>query len=396
MNLLERIKKELSKTSGSAGASVHKLNFSATEIPRIVEKRGSDWVLWGEKNDYPDMIDDLSYGSPIHGAILKTKTKMTHGKGILINDSVDQDSSKQVIESLPDLQKAEVKFLLDNKHGGEPLFNVLKKVARDFQKYGALSYELIFNTDFTKIAGVRHVPTARLRAGKMNEHEVVHTYFYSRDWKQYTKTEYRPVPRLAYWEGNKESANQIIYKKEGELDYYGTPAYVGAINWIVIDLQMGIFHKCNIENGMNPGMHFRFFKLPENETQKEEILRELQNNLQGAARAGNFFATFSDGKDEALEVQPVQTSQIDKQLVHLAELSDRKILSGHQLTSPLLAGISTSGQLGGATELEIGAKLFDGISMASDREILEKEIQWIFDFNKCGVKTSIDKFNPVL
>jgi len=78
----------------------------------------------------------------------------------------------------------------------------------------------------------------------------------------------------------------------------------------------------------------------------------------------------------------------------LAELCDKKILTGHQLTSPLLAGVSVSGQLGGNTELETGWQIFDGLSMAADRKVLRNDIEFWFEFNKIGIDVNINKFKP--
>jgi hypothetical protein len=64
------------------------------------------------------------------------------------------------------------------------------------------------------------------------------------------------------------------------------------------------------------------------------------------------------------------------------------------LTTPLLAGISVSGQLGGNTELETGYEIFDGISMAADRKVLRNDIQSWFEFNKVGIPIEINKFKP--
>jgi hypothetical protein len=103
---------------------------------------------------------------------------------------------------------------------------------------------------------------------------------------------------------------------------------------------------------------------------------------------------FSDGKELAPDIQPVETSGLDKQLIILAELCDKKILTGHQLTTPLLAGVSISGQLGGNTELQTGFQIFDKVSMEADRNYVSQSIQNVFNYNKTGVKISINPFNP--
>jgi len=111
---------------------------------------------------------------------------------------------------------------------------------------------------------------------------------------------------------------------------------------------------------------------------------------------GRFVPTFSPSKDLATEVSPIEASGLDKQLLNLTELSDRKILSGHQLTSPLLAGISVSGQIGGNVELKTAFMLWNNMIIKKMRQRIENSLQkHIFDVNIKGVKIDILPFNPI-
>jgi hypothetical protein len=98
-----------------------------------------------------------------------------------------------------------------------------------------------------------------------------------------------------------------------------------------------------------------------------------------------------------MDIAPVEVSNLDKQLILVAELCDQKILSGHQLTTPMLAGItSKNGLSNNGAELEIGYQLLDGLTLESDRVLLNNEIQSWFDYNKVGFKVEINKFKPFL
>lgn len=385
------VKKELQPKQVVSSASVQPFNLTIAELPKIVEKRNKDYVLWGEDNLYPNKLNEVSLGSAIHGAILKTKTKMTHGDGFLINGALTKEESDAKVASLPANQKAEYDFLMKNKVGGENLQKVVKKLANDFQIYGCYAFEVLFNQDFTKIAGIKHVDVRNVRSGKL-ENGKVKKYYYSRDWSDIRNN--MPKEIEAYYEGNKDSYNQLYFTKVGTLDYYGIPAYVGALNWIYTDMQLGIFHNANISNGMNPGLHFKFYKLPASKLEEDEIIAGIKKTWQGADKTGKMVATFSEGKETAMDIQPIEVSNLDKQLVHLAELCDKKILSAHQLTTPLLAGISVSGQLGGNTELELGYTIFDNVAMEADRQTIADDLQWMFNYNKTGIEIDINPFKP--
>ena len=389
-NFLDFVRKEIQKKESKTNRfSFGSLN-TPIKSPTIKEYAGKDYIYWGEDNLYPQFLKELRGGSAIHNAIIKTKSKMMAGNGLLFNGSLTKEDSLNVLNSLNVKDKAEVLFLMNNENGNGTLEQVNEWMAEDYQTYGELAYKIIFNNNFTKIAGIQYIKAENLRAGKEVDGKVTE-YWYSKDWSNISKN--KPHKIAAYDKDNKENLEQLRFIKAGKQDYYGEPLYQGAINWINIDLQMAVFHKSNIENGMNPGLHFKFYKEPESDEAEAIIRSRLRSDWRGASNAGKEFVTFSPSKEEAMDIQPINVSGLDKQLIHLAELCDKKILSGHQLTTPLLAGISISGSLGGNTELETGYNIFDGLSMAADRKVLARENQFIFSYNT-GVKVDINKFKP--
>jgi hypothetical protein len=87
MSLIDRIKLAIDPKKETVTAPNSSMSVFATsipEVPSIIEKKTLDWVLYGENNLYPMQLADLPFGSAIHNSILKTKTKMTHGDGLMI------------------------------------------------------------------------------------------------------------------------------------------------------------------------------------------------------------------------------------------------------------------------------------------------------------------------
>ncbi len=397
MSLIRDLKQSLTralnpKAVQSSNSNMSVFATSIPEVPTIIEKKNTDWVLYGENNEYPLQLADLPYGSAIHNSILKTKTKMTHGEGFIIRGTKTKEESEAAYNALPSNVKLDLSLLLNNPNGKDKADILAMKLAGDLQKFGAFCYEVIYNIDFTKIVTLKYVPVKHIRAGKMNDKNEVDTYYYSRDWLKYKQPSFKPVPIAAFNPENKEHMNQLVYEKVGDLEYYGTPHYVGAITWIYTDFQMGLFHKSNLENGMNPGLAINFYKLPASENDRDEILAQIKSQFVSAKNTGKHMVFFSDGKDLATDVKAIENSGLDKQLLLLAELCDKKILTGHQLTSPLLAGVSVSGQLGGNTELQVAYQIFDKVSMEADRNFLIQSLQKILDYNKTPVKLDILPF----
>jgi len=254
----------------------------------------------------------------------------------------------------------------------------------------------VLNGDGTKVSTIKYLDIRNVRAGKMVNNKV-ESYWYSRDWSKCTHKEFKPVELIAFDPKKKkqEHLNQIVYVKRGKLEYYPEPDYIGCLTWIQTDYQMGIFHLSNIENGMNPSMKLQFYKLPGSENEKQAILDDIRRRFTGPKRTGKHMVFFSEGKDLAPDISPIQVNNLDKQLIILAELCDQKILTGNKLTSPLLAGISTKGQLGGNTELETAFRIYDNSRMKPYRNMIIRSYQKnIIDFNKIDARLNINPFNP--
>lgn len=362
-------------------------DITIPNVPLIVEKKRDDWVYYGENNLYPLMVNDLRAGSAIHNSIIKTKSKMNAGDGLLINGAKTEEESNTVYGSLDSKTKAEYDEFT------KKITPIIRRCADDLQEQGQFCFEGMWNTDKTRFIPTKWIDVKDIRSGKSINGKVS-SYYYSKDWTKANNANFRPTEIKAFDKDNKESLNQLVFCKLGNGEYYGELPYKGGLNWIMIDFKMSLYHLSNIDNGMNPGLHFRFYKKPKSDNEKQMIIDELNRSYRGSLKVGKPFFTFSDGKDNAMDIQPIEISNLDKQLLALAELSDKKILTAHQLTTPMLAGLTTSGQLGGTAELEIGYQIFDRMCIESDRNFLIEPFNDILEINKIPLTLSINPFKP--
>lgn len=395
MSLISHIKAELNRhinqktRSYSTGVSSV---YSMTEIPKIIEKKNRDWVLYGEDNLYPDKLQDLLAGSAIHNSIVKTKTKMTAGDGFLINGANSEKESELKYDALLPETKEDYDLFLENRNDKYNMQQIIARLASDLQTFGAFAYELVWNKDFTRIATVKYVPVKNLRSGKYVNDKVI-SYWYSRDWSKLKDN--APCEIFSFDKNDKTNMNQIVYEKIGNFEYYGEPSYQGAMTWIQTDFKMGIYHLSNISNGMSPSMALKFYKVPADENEKQQILDDIRHSFVGPENTGKHMVFFSPNKDTAPDISPVATSGLDKQLLLLAELCDKKILTGHQLTSPLIVGISVSGQIGGNVELKTAWQIFDNVVIAYDRLAISSSIKRnVLDTNAIAIAWEINPFDP--
>jgi len=64
----------------------------------------------------------------------------------------------------------------------------------------------------------------------------------------------------------------------------------------------------------SPSHFFYDHIIPESEEEKQGIINMIKKNWQGAMNTGRFVPTFSPSKDLATDVEPIETSGLDKQL----------------------------------------------------------------------------------
>lgn len=393
MNLIQKIRDQLaSKKTGSTSFSQFGAIGIVPETPVYREKKGEKWVCIGEDNLLPQKLSDFKYGSAIHNAILSTASDMIAGDGTLLDGAKTKEESEIKYSQLDATKKAEYDNYLKNPHGKLSTEKIRKKLSFDLKEQGCFACELIFNKDHDRIAARKYLDVRNLRPGKKEKGEIK-TWFYSEDWSQYKKDQrFKPIEIPVYDRGNTEDMNQLYFDKIGNFDYYGVPDYIGALTWIQIDFKMGIFHLSNLENGMNPSMLMKFYQVPSSEEDKLEVLSQIKRQYTSAVNTGRHMVTFSDGKELAPDITPVNVSGLDKQMIVVAELADKKILTGHKLTSPLLAGISVSGQIGGNVEFEKAALAYQNTRIKPLSKMISDFENEVLDFNGTGLKMEINPY----
>lgn len=375
--------------------SVAGFSFGRIELPEIREDRGREWVLYGRDNLYPVELMKLMDSSAIHAAIVQAKATMVAGAGLVLN-KLEPDASKEYLDTMEANAAVKIRKLFENPNSNETLHEIVYKIALDWQIFGALSLEITWSRDFTEIARVKHIPAMRVRSGKLIDGEVCE-YFYSRDWDKHRQKGYEPVRLPAFSRSNKDEAVQLLYvrNERPDLDYYGSPNYNAAIGWINVDSQMALFHSNNITNGFTPSFVAKFYNPPPTPEAQQFIVNNLKKQFAGAENAGKAIVLFSDGKENAPDIEPIAVTNLDKQFLALGEQVVQQIISGHRVTSPMLLGIALPGKLGYSTELESAYKIFQSTVISPDQVVIEKILTKLLRINGVMDSVSITKFSPL-
>jgi hypothetical protein len=353
--------------------SVESMNLSAvTDLPKIKEKKNQDWVDYGDSNLYPQFLQDMYNTSPTHNAIVKTKSEMVIGEGYTYDDVfLDEAARIEVLKILKQIEKESY------------------ELSNDFQLYGAMAFEIIWSLDFSKVVLVNRLCPANLRAGKYDDGKI-DCWYYKRDWSDRKE---EPTEIHALDLSDKEHHRQLFYVPNQMIsnEYYGEPGYIGAMDWIALESQVGLYYRSLIENGFNPSIIIKFYRKPASQDEKSEIVRGLKGSFGGVKNSGKHMVLFSDGKELAPDVNPIEVSNVDKQFTVISDQITQKIITGERATTPELFGIAIPGQLGSG-DFETKVKCFEKFVIRPDQRRFEAAVNHILHLNGYDVNYKLNQF----
>jgi hypothetical protein len=348
------------------------LKFADSAIPVFKESRNKDYIKYGERNDYPEYLTRLFDKSGKHGAIVGGKAKYIFGKGF--------ENGNFIVNRL-----------------GESLNDVIKKATLDVEIYGGFRLEVIWNRA-GKIGEIYHVDWGTLRVGKEGG-------FY---WKECWTVKgmnglsadntREPETFIPAYDPKEPYGSQIYSYNEyrpGQR-YYPLPEYIACNNYIETDIEISKFYLSSIRNGMMPSKMLQFYMGDPGEEKKKALEKSFARKFAGAENAGKFVLVFNaGGKDKTVDVQDLSGSELDKMFVELNKTVQQEIFSGHKVTSPMLFGIKTEGQLGGNTELQLAYTIFRSTYADPKAEAIDKEVSYLMSFSMYPGQYELTPTDPV-
>ena len=322
------------------------------------------FVQYGDDNLFPQYLIDLYKSSATHNALCTSIAYMIFGDGV----QADTLEARLKIEEWG-------------------LQDEIRKACLDLKIQGGFALEVVYSIDRSTIAKVRHCPFENIRSGEVNEDENVEFYYYSKDWQD-KKCEPELVRAFAP-DDSVEYPVQILYVKPFSPGsyYYPKPDYIGSIDYIELDKEIGKYHINNIKNGLAPSFSIHFKNGVPAQEERLKIRNDIERQLAGATNAGKFIVTYSDSPERKPDFEPFPLSDADKQYQFLStEVSD-KIMVGHRVVSSAMFGVKTAGQLGNTQELEVASELFDRQVIKPYQRVVKSALESIF--NAAGTPTLV-------
>jgi len=327
------------------------------------------YVNYGDDNLFPQYLIDLYKSSATHNALCTSIAYMIFGDGVQA-DTLDARLKIQ-------------EWGLDDE---------VRKACLDLKIQGGFALEVVYSLDRTTISKVRHCPFENIRSAEVDEDENVEFYYYSKDWSD--KRCEPEVVRAFDPEEAVEHPVQILYVKPFSPGsyYYPKPDYIGSVDYIELDKEIGKYHIANILNGMAPSFHLAWSNGTPSAEERRKIRNEVERQLSGARNAGKFIMTFSDQPDRKPSFEAFPLSDADKQYQFLSEEVVAKIMVGHRVTSPMMFGVMAPGKLGGGLELKTAEEIFKSEVIEPYQLIVTRSLQSVF--NAAGTPATVTLYTP--
>lgn len=362
------------KSTFSADNTI-RINLTTHTVPDVKEISSSEYkyVLFGFtqkdrtgqndlkwRNQFPQYLIWLLNRSAIHNAIVTGKTQYITGKGfevVGVTDPVERINCRNFLKNINQYESAD---------------EVLFKTAFDFEVHNGFVLKIVGDKGKKSWSEVYHSDFADWRTNPERSE-----FYYTKDWSSFTPEKNADWEVLPAYDPNKWQAESILYYTgyRPSLKVYPFPVYVGALSSIESDYEIANFHLNNLKNGFTANtivsMNNGTPKALPGQNQ-QQIEQKLKKKFTGTDNAGDIILMFSDGKDKEPTVLHLQPSDLDKQFDLLSKSVEQKILTGHQLTSPILVGIKTEGQLGGRQEMSDAWELFQNNYVSHRQKVHER------------------------
>jgi hypothetical protein len=163
-------------------------------------------------------------------------------------------------------------------------------------------------------------------------------------------------------------------------DYYPLPDYCAALKVIELDTEIDNFHVNNIKNGLAPSLAITTF-MNGSEDQIQAVRAQLQGNYGGSSNAGSLIYMDVDSPENAPVITPIAQNGADSYYENVNDMTTQKILTAHRITSPMILGIKTEGQLGGRQEVLDAYLLLQNTVIVPFQQDLLRSLESIMQVN---------------
>jgi hypothetical protein len=327
------------------------------------------YIPFGQDNMFPELLNQLYYTSPLHGAIVDFKTNAIVGGGYTL------ETAKMSNEDKLKLYTFEKKMKLNKTS---------KAIAQQLIVHHRVYFKLCYN-EKGELYKIYNVSPEKVRVARDRI-----TYFMCDDWS--ARIDVVPIKRAH--PTNRDLEQLYVYEimTLGQ-EWYSLPQYTSALNFAFLSGELSYFAKSNIQNSVFPSFAMMFPKKPQSEEEKHMIKRTI-NNLKGAENAGKAIALFANSADQLPKIEALPTNNNDKLFHEASALNTEQICFSHTI-DPILMGVRTTGSLGGGADIKQAYVVFEKNVVMPLRDQVEEIVNELLALAKIPGTYTINNFQII-
>ena len=327
---------------------------------------GKAYIMWGENNDYPEFLQELSAQAE-HHAILSAKIDWISRGGFDLEEMTPEQAAW---------------------FSEKDMDSVVYKLTNDMETYGGFCF-YVYRTRGGDIDRIEWEDFSKIRVA--DNPEEGEEYLVGEDWNKY-RTETEVIPK---WDPDRKDAKSLYYYTGPMANTYPLPTYFGAIAAIKTMIDIDILQMNLVRKGFFVPTVISFRNGVPDTEQQEEIAEAIKSAFTSPENAGELMVLFNNPDDEPIQVDTMETTDLDEKFKSIIEQKLQSIYSGHRVTNSALFGVKTPGQLGGRKELLDAWELFDVNYIKPAQETIEGVLSSVLNEKWNGIQLKLHTIIPV-
>lgn len=355
-------------------SSIYVQMGTAYTAPVVKENQKEEYVEYGEDNQYFEWLIERYVKSPTNNAVINNICKLVYGKGLNALDASQKPNAYAMMRALL-----------------HP--SCIKQVITDLKMLGQCAYQIIKSKDKKSIAEVHHMPVQLLRAEKCNEEGEIVAYWYSDNWADVRNFKPRRIPRF----GTSNEEIEILYIQQYAvgMKYYSYVDYQGSLPYAVLEEEVANYLINEVQNGFSGTKIINFNNGIPAPEERERIKQDTISKVTGT-RGARTIVAFNHNEQSKTTIDDVPLNDAPNHYEYLADECMRKIMLGHNVTSPLLFGIATNnGFSSNADELKNSFILYYNMVIKPFQEIILDSLEQILTYNNVSLKLYFETLKPL-
>jgi len=350
------------------------IQLSSYTAPVIVENNKNEWVEYGADNNYYQFLIDRYSNSATNNAVINNICRLIFGQGLTATDSAMKPNEwAQLLSILKE--------------------DDLRRIIFDLYALGQCALQIHYDKGHKAITRAFHTPIQLLRPEKCNQDGDIVGYFYSDNWSDPKK--YVPKRFDAFGTSKKEVEILYLAPYSAGMKYFSNVDYQGGIDYAYLEEKIAEYLINEVENSFAPTSIVNFNNGTPTDEMKDEISASVIGKLTGS-KGKKVVISFNENEATKTTIDTVPLNDAPEHYQYLSDESTFKILRSHNVTTPLLFGVSVaSGFSSNADEMKTGALLFENMVIKPKQQMIVEMIKKILSFNGVSLNLRFKTLNPL-